>query len=319
MPSGRGRYCLLRQTAPSLRTSAGASIKICYLEVFVKNVGYFNGKTDLIENMSIPMMDRAVYFGDGVYDATYAANRVIFEPDFHIDRFYNSLKAVEIPFTLSKTELRAELQKCIDLMDSSGIVFVYWQADRGTSMRNHAFPDCKPNLLIYIVESSLTDLRKPYKVITVEDTRFLHCNIKTLNLLPSVLAAQRAKESGCNEVIFHRGNRVTECAHSNVNILKDGTFITPPLDNLILPGTTRRHYLEICRRIGVSSCEREFTLDEVFAADEVMITSAGTLGVPVSEVDGRKVGGKAPELLHRLQKAAVDDFIAETGFTPDIL
>lgn len=285
----------------------------------MQNVGYFNGKTDLIENMSVPMMDRALYFGDGVYDATYAANRVIFEPDFHIDRFYNSLKAVQIPFTLSKAELRAELQKCIDLMDSSGVVFIYWQCDRGTSMRNHAFPSCKPNLLIYIVESALTDLRKPYKVISVEDTRFFHCNIKTLNLLPSVLAAQRAKEAGCSEVIFHRGDRVTECAHSNVNILKNGVFITPPLDNLILPGTTRRHYLEICKRIGVPYSEKPFTLDDVFNADEVMITSAGTLGVPVCEVDGKKVGGKDQLLLHRLQKAAVDDFTAETGFTPGIL
>jgi D-alanine transaminase len=285
----------------------------------MKNVGYYNGKTGLIEDMTVPMMDRAMYFGDGVYDATYAANRTLFEPDFHIDRFYNSLKAVEIPFSLSKTELRAELQKCIDLMDSSGVVFVYWQCSRGTSMRNHAFPACKPNLLIYIVESSLTDLRRPYKVITVEDTRFLHCDIKTLNLLPSVIASQRAKEAGCNEVIFHRGKRVTECAHSNVHILKDGVFCTPPLDNLILPGTTRRHYLEICSRLGIPYSEKEFTLDDVFSADEVIITSAGTLGVPVCEIDGKSVGGKAPELLHKLEKAAVDDFIAETGFTPDIL
>jgi D-alanine transaminase len=286
----------------------------------MKNVGYYNGKIDLIENMMVPMNDRAMYFGDGVYDATYAANRAIFEPDFHIDRFYNSLKAVQIPFTLSKTELRAELQKCINAIDSDGVVFVYWQSTRGTGPRNHAFPKgCKPNLLIYITESALTNLRVPYKVITVEDTRFLHCNIKTLNLLPSVMAAEKAKEAGCQEVIFHRGSRVTECAHSNVNILKNGTFITPPLDNLILPGTTRRHYLEICTRLGIPYLEKEFTLDDVFNADEIMITSAGTLGVPVCEIDGKKCGGKAPALLRRLQKAAVDDFIAETGFTPDVL
>ena len=285
----------------------------------MKNVGYFNGKTDLIENMSVPMLDRALYFGDGVYDATYAANRIIFEPDYHIDRFYNSLAAVEISCPLSKTELRAELQKCIGLMDSGGVVFVYWQYDRGSAARRHAFPSCKPNLLIYVVESSLTDLRKPYKVITVEDTRFLHCNVKTLNLLPSVIAAQRAEEAGCSEVIFHRGQRVTECAHSNVNILRNGTFITPPLDNLILPGTTRRHYLEICSRIGVPYEEREFTLDELFSADEILITSAGTLGVPVCEIDGRAVGGRDAALLRRLQQAAVADFTSETGFVPDIL
>lgn len=284
----------------------------------MKNVGYYNGKIGLIEDMSVPMNDRALYFGDGVYDATYAANRKIFESDFHIDRFYNSLKAVRIPFTLTKEQLCEELQECINAMDSSGVVFVYWQATRGTAPRNHVFPEnTSPNLMIYIKESKLTDLTQSFKLMTLEDTRFLHCNIKTLNLLPSVMASQTAKENGCNEVIFHRGERVTECAHCNVNILKDGKFITPPLDELILPGTTRRHYLEICRRIGVAYEERVFTVDEVFNADEIMITSAGTLGVPAYELDGKKVGGKDPELLRKLQKAAVDDFTAETGYIPD--
>lgn len=282
----------------------------------MKNVGYYNGEMGLMEEMKVPMLDRALYFGDGVYDATYAANRKIFETDFHVDRFYNSLKAVKIPFKLSKSELIAELQKCIDAMDSDGIVFVYWQSTRGTAVRNHVFPDCEPNLLIYVVESSLTDLTKTIKLISVEDTRFLHCNIKTLNLLPSVMAAEQAKEAGCNEVVFHRGNRVTECAHSNINIIKNGTFITPPLDNLILPGTTRRHYLEICKRIGVPYCERTFTLDEVFDADEIMVTSAGTLGVRVCEIDQKKVGCKDEKTLRKLQKAAVEDFISETGFVP---
>src|SRR5574344_361375 len=249
----------------------------------MKDVGYYNGEIGLIEEMKVPMDDRAMFFGDGVYDATYAANRKIFETDFHVDRFYNSLKAVKIPFEFTKQELIAELQKCINKMDSSGIVFVYWQATRGTAPRNHVFPDCKPNLLITISESKLTDLRKPIKTISVEDTRFFHCNIKTLNLLPSVMAAQKAKEAGCQEVIFHRGDRVTECAHSNVNIIKDGVFITPPLDNLILPGTTRRHFLEICKKINVPFEERILTLQELMNADEIMVTSAGTLGVPVCE------------------------------------
>lgn len=286
----------------------------------MKNVGYYNGKIGLMEEMSVPFLDRGLFFGDGVYDATYAANRKIFETDFHVDRFYNSLKAVKINLEFSKPQLIAELQKCIDAMDSDGVVFVYWQTTRGTALRNHVFPEnVPPNLLIYVVESSLTDLRIPKKAITVEDTRFFHCNIKTLNLLPSVMASQQAKEAGCSEVIFHRGERVTECAHSNVHILKDGVFITPPLDNLILPGTTRRHYLEICKRLDIPFEERIFTIDELFEADEIMITSAGTLGMTICELDGKKVGGKDPELLHKLQRAAVDDFTLETGFVPDIL
>ena len=269
--------------------------------------------------MTVPFLDRAMFFGDGVYDATYCANRKIFETDYHIERFFNSLRLTRIPFKLSKEQLVAELQKCIDAMDSDGVCFVYWECTRGTAPRNHLFPNVEPNLLITISESKLTDLRKPCKLITEEDTRFFHCNIKTLNLLPSVMGSQRAFESGAKEVVFHRGERVTECAHTNVNILKDGKFITPPLDELILPGVTRRHYLEICKRIGVPYEERPFTLDELFAADEVFITSAGTLGLPAYEIDGKPVGRKDPELLKRLQTEAVEDFYKETGYKADII
>ena len=287
----------------------------------MKTVGYYNGKIDEIEKMMVPMNDRAMYFGDGVYDATYAANRKIFELPGHMERFFNSFHALEIPFRMTREELAAELQKCVDLMDSDGEVMVYWQATRGTGMRNHLFPtDGKPaNLLITVREVPLTDLRMKYKVITLEDTRFLHCNIKTLNLIPSVIANQRAKEAGCSEAIFHRGDRVTECAHSNVHILKDGVFHTAPTDNLILPGITRQHLLRICEQIGVPYEEKPFTVADLFTADEIIISSAGTLGVGVCEIDGKPVGGKAPELLYKLQEAAVADFEKETGHRPDIL
>ena len=157
----------------------------------MKNVAYYNGKMGLQEELTIPFLDRAMFFGDGVYDATYSANRKIFEKDWHLERFFNSLKAVKIPFKMTKDQLLAELQKCIDAMDSDGVCFVYWEVTRGTAPRNHLFPDAEPNLIINITESKLTDLRTPCKLITEEDTRFFHCNIKTLNLLPSVMGSQK--------------------------------------------------------------------------------------------------------------------------------
>ncbi len=287
----------------------------------MKTVGYYNGKIDEIDKMMVPMNDRAMYFGDGVYDATYAANRKVFEIEHHLDRFYNSFKALKMPFLLTRDELKAEIQKCVDKIDSDGVVFVYWECTRGTGIRNHLFPtDGKPaNLLIFVRESKLTDLRKPFKVITEEDTRFLHCNIKTLNLIPNVMAAQKAFEAGCNEVIFHRGSRVTECAHCNVHILKDGVFHTAPTDNLILPGITRKHILLRCQEAGIPFVEEPFTVDDLFTADEVIISSAGTFGVPVCEIDGKPVGGKDPVVLKKLQKAAVKDFYDETGYMPDVI
>lgn len=286
----------------------------------MKNVGYYNGEVGVLDEMKVPMNDRAMYFGDGVYDATYAANRRIFEAPGHIERFYNSLTALRMPFFLSREELLAELQRCVDLADSADQVMVYWEITRGTGMRSHIFPtDGKPaNLLITIREVPLVGLKNKISVITEEDTRFLHCNIKTLNLIPSVMAAQHAAEEGCAEAIFHRGTRVTECAHSNVHILKDGVFRTAPTDNLILPGITRKHLLRICGQEGIPYKEEAFTVNDLFTADEVIVSSAGTLGVGVKEIDHKPVGGKDPELLLRLQKAAVADFEKETGYRLDV-
>lgn len=275
----------------------------------MKNIGYYNGKTGPIEEMTIPMNDRVVYFGDGVYDATYAANHTIFAIDDHLDRFYRSCKKLELPFNMPREELAAALQSCVDRVDAATSLMVYWQATRGTGMRNHVFPENgSANLLITVSPVPLRAIDKKYRLITMEDTRFFHCDIKTLNLIPSVMAAQRAKEAGCEEAVFHRGFVVTECAHSNISILKDGAFRTAPLSNLILPGTARKHLLQLAAGLGIPVDQTAFTLDELFDADEVIVHSSGTLCNAAVEIDGRPVGGKAPALLKKLQDAAVGQF-----------
>lgn len=279
----------------------------------MENIGYYNGKTGPIEKMTIPMNDRAVYFGDGVYDATYAANDVIFKIEDHLDRFYSSCKKLRIPFEMERERLAAVLQSCVDRVDGKSF-FVYWQATRGTGMRQHAFPETgAANLLITVSPCPLRAIERKYKLITVEDTRFFHCDIKTINLIPSVMAAQRAKEANCDEAVFHRGPVVTECAHSNVSILKDGVFRTAPLSNLILPGTARKHLIALAEQNGVGVDETAFTLDEMMEADEVIVHSAGTLCNAVSEIDGRPIGGKDPQTLGVLQHAAVKEFEDYTG------
>lgn len=147
----------------------------------------------------------------------------------------------------------------------------------------------------------------------MEDTRFFHCNIKTLNLIPSVMASQKAKEMGCDETVFHRGGRVTECAHSNVHIIKDGVFRTAPLDNLILPGTARAHLITACKKLGIGVSEEPFSVDELMAADEVIVSSAGSLCLQAVEIDGKPVGGKAPEILKPLQDEVLRVFMEETN------
>ena len=147
----------------------------------------------------------------------------------------------------------------------------------------------------------------------MEDTRFFHCDIKTINLIPSVMASQQAKEAGCDEAVFHRGQVVTECAHSNVSILKGGVFRTAPLSNLILPGTARKHLIALAGQNGIPVDETAFTLDDLMAADEVIVHSSGTLCNAASKIDGKPVGGKDPKTLGILQQAAIKEFETYTG------
>ncbi|AGK99544.1 D-amino acid aminotransferase [Clostridium pasteurianum] len=279
----------------------------------MKNLGYYNGEYDLIESMKIPMNDRVCYFGDGVYDATYSRNHNIFALDEHIDRFFNSAGLLQIKIPYTKDELKALLKEMVKKVDS-GEQFVYWQVTRGTGMRNHAFPgeDVKANIWIILKPLEIKDMSQKIKLITLEDTRFLHCNIKTLNLLPNVIAAQKTEEAGCQEGIFHRGDRVTECAHSNVSIIKDGIFKTAPADNLILPGIARAHIIKMCKKFDIPVNETPFTLKELMDADEVIVTSSGQFCMVACEIDGKPVGGRASEIVKKLQDALLDEFLEET-------
>jgi D-alanine transaminase len=279
-----------------------------------KSVGYYNGEMGPLEEMKVPMGDRALYFGDGIYEATCVANRVPFALDEHLDRMYNSLRLLEIPFRMERDQIKAELQKVIDAAEESPVYFLYWQISRGVCVRNHPFPPAQvqPTLLIYVRPYAMKSLDKPYKLISLEDNRYKLCNIKTLNLIPSVLANQRAVERVCDEAVLHRGSRVTECAHSNISILKDGVLRTAPTDELILPGITRKHLLELARANGIPVEEKPFSMVELMNADEAIVTSSSALCMSVESIDGIPVGGKDRTHLKQLQQAYLEKFQRET-------
>lgn len=274
----------------------------------MKNLGYYNGKYGLIEEMQIPMLDRVCWFGDGIYDATYSHNHKIFDLDAHLDRFYNSAKLLDINMPVERDELAKLLAELVLKVDS-GDQFVYMQVTRGSGLRGHIYAeDIKANLWITLTPSTVADTYKPIDVITYEDKRFHYCNVKTLNLIPSCLAATAADRAGCAEAIFHRGDIVTECAHSNVSMFKDGKVITHPLNDEILPGTARLRLLAFAEKLGYATEERDYTLDELMNADEIVVHSTGSFCIPVKTVDGKAVGGKAPEMLKNIQDALVADF-----------
>ncbi len=279
----------------------------------MENLGYYNGKTGLIQDMMVPMNDRVSYFGDGVYDATYALNHIPYALKEHVDRFYNSAAMIEIPLAMSKEEMSGLLCDLVNKVDSNEVI-LYWQVTRGTGTRNHTFSGAAtgPNLWVTVRPYPMKSIYLKYKLITVPDTRYLHCNIKSLNLLPNVIASQRAAEAGCDEAVFHRGEMVTECAHSNIHILKDGMLRTAPLSNLILPGITRMQLIGLARENGIPVREEAFTVSEMLDADEIIYTSAGALCCSVSQIDGKAVGGRAPELLKTLQDASMARLHAAT-------
>lgn len=279
----------------------------------MKDLAYYNGEIAPIDEMRVPINDRVCYFGDGVYEATMVSNHKIFALDDHLNRLFNSARLIDIQIPYTKEEM-AELLKELVLKIDSPDQMLYWQITRGTAPRNHIYPkgDVKANVWVTIRPQKLKDLSKKLKLADTEDTRFLHCNIKTLNLLVNCMAAQKAEEAGCDECVFHRGNVVTECAHSNISIIKDGVLKTHPTDNYILPGITRKHIIQICNEHGIPVDETAFTMEELKWADEVLVSSATKLCMSAGTLNGEPIGGKAPELVKLIQDSYMKMYIQQT-------
>lgn len=276
----------------------------------MKNVGYYNGTIAPLEELKVNALDRAVYFGDGVYDVAFIHNREFVALKDHLDRFFNSCKLLKIDIDKTYSEMEEIFRSIVEYADKDEKDFIlYWQASRGVDYRAHTFPESsKPSLFAYIIPKKIGDQSKKVKLITKEDIRFYLCNIKTINLIPNVLASEEAKQQGCYEAILHRGDIVTEGSHTSTLIIKDGKVITHPLDNLVLPSITRKHILEICKENGIPSEEREFTLDELFGADEILVASTTSVILAADELDGKKVGGKNPQLVKKLQELYFDKY-----------
>ena len=278
----------------------------------MRELGYYNGRFGELSEMTVPMTDRACWFGDGVYDAEMCRNHHIYALDEHVDRFFRSAAALRMEPPMSKEELKALLNELVRKMDT-GDLFLYYQLTRGAGPRGHAFPACKPNLWVTLTPKKLNDSLEPISLITTEDTRFLHCNVKTLNLIPSVMAAQRAAEAGCYESVFYRpGGRVTECSHSNVHILKDGVLYTAPADNLILGGIARARLLAACGRAGIPVREEVYYLSDLMAADEIITSSSSALCLRAGRVDGIEAVMKDGAAFRRIRDEIIGEYMKET-------
>ena len=271
---------------------------------------YYNGEYTNYENIRIPLTDRSIFFGDGVYDAAIGHSGKIYLENEHISRLADNAARLSIKMNLSHEEI-SDILHTLARECGYGCYFLYFQLSRTSKKRVHAYPDDSASSFFAYAEP-MPSQKHTLKLLTTEDKRYYYCNVKTVNLLPAVLASRAAADTDCDEAVFIRDGIVTECAHSNVSILKNETLITHPANEYILAGTGRAHLMDACRHFEIPVVEKEYTLDELKAADEVILTSASALCMRIVEVDGTAVGQKAPHTLQTLQDYLLADFVTAT-------
>jgi D-alanine transaminase len=256
-------------------------------------LAYLNGEFLPIDKALVPIEDRGYQFGDAVYEFIASYNGRLFYLEEHLDRLERSLKGLFFPPVSRETIRKAVLT----LFGKAKIqrAGIYIQISRGVSPRNHAFPDgVRPQIVMTIreVEEKPPELRKNgAAAITVEDSRWGRCDLKTVQLLPNVLAKQKALAAGVFDAIFVSPEGVVrEATSSNICIVADGVVITHPLTPQILPGITRMVVIDLCRELNIPVSERFFKTDALYGSEEAFLTGTVTEVLPIVTIDGRRIG-----------------------------
>jgi D-alanine transaminase len=268
---------------------------------------YLNGVMTPLSEAKIPVLDRGFIFGDGVYEVIPVYAGRMFRPDEHMARLFRSLAAIGIPNPHDKAGWLAIIRQVIATAPD-GDQMVYMQVTRGVAPRKHAFPaETIPTVFIMInpfPAPSAAVLEGGVSCVSMDDQRWLRCEIKSTSLLGNVLAAQNAAENEATESIQFRDGYLTEGSASNVWLVKDGALFGPQKNNLILEGIRYGLMEELCAAQGVPLQSRRITRAEVLTADEIMLTSASREVVAVTTLDGQPVGNGKPGPLWRKLYAA---------------
>ncbi|MCH6265034.1 D-amino-acid transaminase [Neobacillus citreus] len=264
---------------------------------------YFNGKFVDANDPVIPIDERGHQFGDGVYEVIRIYNGKPFMLEEHVDRLYQSAYAIKLQIDPDCGALKNTM---LELIRESGLINLdlYVQVTRGMASRNHLFPDCPVSVSMTV---------KPFRTIKIgekgagvtflPDERWQNCFIKSLNLLPNILAKQSAYEKGFLEAVLVRDGKVTEGTSSNVYIVKNSSIITTPLSKHILSGITRMAVKGIAIENGIPFIEKQFTPDEMIQADEIFITSTTMEIMPIVRVEDHEInGGEVGTITRTLQE-----------------
>jgi D-alanine transaminase len=264
-------------------------------------LAYLNGQYLPRSHAMIPVEDRGFIFGDGVYEVWRAVNGRFFETDRHLPRLAFGLGQLRI--TTPDIADRRVLDEVADrLLTESGLnegeATLYVEVTRGVAARTHQFPPVGTTPTVFAMANRFTppnDLRaRGATAITAPDVRWLRCDIKTIQLLPNVMAKQAAAERGAMEAIMIRDGDVTEGSHANVFGVLDGELRTHPLNNLILPGITRAVVLEIARTLSIPVLEQAFTEHDIARLGECFLAGTTADVMPIVRVNDRPIGAGVP-------------------------
>ena len=268
---------------------------------------YLGGEFVPAATATVSVDDRGFQFADGCYEVTLVVEGCCIALDRHLARLQRTLDTLRIEFDAATlAPIHHDLIERNELADVA-LASIYVQITRGVAPRAHAFPvGAAPTVLVRAQEiagPSRSMIEQGSRAITAVDIRWGRVDLKTTGLLPNVLAQQAAHEAGVDDVILHRDGVVTEGSHTNVFAVIDGVVVTAPADHRILPGVVRAVVIESAVAAGIAIDEREWTLDELSAADEVFMTSTTAGARPIVEVDGRPVGdGHRGPVTTRLQQ-----------------
>lgn len=265
-------------------------------------IAYVGGQFVPLAEARVSVLDRGFLFADGVYEVVPAYQGRAFALREHLQRLARSLRELSIPNPHTDaewTELAARLMR--ENAPSAGApdLLVYLQVTRGAPERRaHPFPSGTPPTVVGMCHALPSPgelaLRDGVGAITRPDIRWGRCDIKSIALLPNVLAAQAAREQNCNEVVLHRDGRVTEGGSSNVFAVLGTSVVTPSKGPEILPGVTRDLLLDLLRGAKIAVQERRLTLTELRSAEEIWLTSSTREVLPVTKLDGEPVGSRKP-------------------------
>lgn len=261
------------------------------------NIAFVNGKFMALTRARVSVEDRGFQFGDGVYELLRVYRNRIYHLDEHLKRLEQSARAIGLSMVYSPARWRSILTT-LQSRSRHPDAKLYIQITRGEAPRDHAFPKVRRFTVVATarkISPPAPALRaKGASVITVPDVRWGRCDIKSINLLPNLLARQKAREAGAFEALFLREGRVLEGAGSNLFCVRRGEIQTPPKGPGILSGITREVVIQLAREGGRALIEKDLTPEDLAGADEVFLTGTTVEVLPVTRVDGRTIGDGRP-------------------------